>query len=172
MARTSLSLSFCTCSTELPDSNSLETPFCKPDFHSTRPSPLGSSFRSLSCKRFPSVKMGPGLCMGPPETSPCLVSRSSSLRRSTSNDGRRWLCSFNHSMDWLSLGLIFFFPTWWAVHIFFKEIILEMLLLHWLDIAWVNKCNLPLFVEMRSLKDEISYFCGLECQNWLMVYFF
>lgn len=107
-ARTSLSLSFCTCSTE---SNSLETPFCKPDFPCARPSPLGSSFRSLSCKRF---KLSPGLCMGAPDTSPCLVprttdrslssqlvrcSRSSSFRRSTShNEARRWLCSFNQSM--------------------------------------------------------------------------
>lgn len=110
-ARTSLSLSFCTCSTELPEPNSLETPFCKPDLQCARPSPLSSSFRSLSCKKFPSVKLTPGLCMGAPDTSPCLVprttdrsqlvrcSRTSSLRRSTSqNDGRRWLCSFNHSM--------------------------------------------------------------------------
>ncbi|KAL1548899.1 putative E3 ubiquitin-protein ligase xbos32 [Salvia divinorum] len=114
IARNSLSLSFCTCSTELPGNNSLETPFCKPDLQCPRPSPLRSSFRSLSCKKFPSMKLSPGLCMGAPDTSPCLVprttdrsmsgqlvrcSRSSSLRRSTSqNDGRRWLCSFNQSM--------------------------------------------------------------------------
>lgn len=100
IARTSLSLAFCSCSTE---SNTLsETPFCKPDFHCTRfSSPIGSSFRSLSCKRFPSVKLGHSLCMGGSETSPCLVrcSRSSSYRRSAShNEGTRWLCSFNQSM--------------------------------------------------------------------------
>ncbi|XP_047951713.1 probable E3 ubiquitin-protein ligase XBOS32 [Salvia hispanica] len=114
IARNSLSLSFCTCSTELPDTNSLDTPCCKPDLQCPRPSPLGSSFRSLSCKKFPSMKLSPSLCMGAPDTSPCLVprttgrsmsgqlvrcSRSSSLRRSTSqNDGRSWLCSFNQSM--------------------------------------------------------------------------
>ncbi|XP_011069845.1 probable E3 ubiquitin-protein ligase XBOS32 [Sesamum indicum] len=115
IARTSISLPFCTCSAEVPElGDALETPFCKPDFHCASLSPLGSSFRSLSCKRFPSVKISPGLCMGAPETSPCLVprttdrslrsqlvrcSRSSSLRRSTSqNEGRRWWCSFNQSM--------------------------------------------------------------------------
>ncbi|KAG8372470.1 hypothetical protein BUALT_Bualt12G0069500 [Buddleja alternifolia] len=110
LGRTSLSLPFCTCSTEAQESGSLETPFCKPDFHS----PLGSSFRSLSCQGFPSVKLSPGLCMGAPDTSPCLVPRSidgslrnrlvrcssrSSLRRSTSqSEGKRWLCSFNQSV--------------------------------------------------------------------------
>ncbi|KAL7097341.1 hypothetical protein ACP275_10G138400 [Erythranthe tilingii] len=99
IARTSLSLPFCTCSTnEFADTNnnSMDTPL---DFHCARfPSPIGASFRSLSCKRFPSVN-----CMGVSEssTSPCLVrcsTRSSSFRRSNSqSDGRKWLCSLNHS---------------------------------------------------------------------------
>ncbi|CAL5376525.1 unnamed protein product [Camellia sinensis] len=111
-ARTSLSLSLCSCSTEGPETASLETPFCKPDFHCSRISPLGSSFRSLSCQRFPSVKLNPSLCMGAPDTSPSLVRRTSidqnlrnqiarcsrsSFRRSTSdNESRKsWFCSFN-----------------------------------------------------------------------------
>ncbi|KAA8535458.1 hypothetical protein F0562_030461 [Nyssa sinensis] len=111
IARTSLSLSFCTCSAEGPESTSLETPFCKPHVHCTGISPLGSSFRSLSCQRFPSVKLNSSLCMGAPDTSPSLVPRSvdqnlqnhlarcsrASFRRSTSHSESRrsWFCSFN-----------------------------------------------------------------------------
>ncbi|KAI8570170.1 hypothetical protein RHMOL_Rhmol01G0012700 [Rhododendron molle] len=100
-ARTSLSLTFCSCSTEGMERNSLETPFCKPDFHCTRISPLGSSFRSLSCQSFPSVKLNPSLCMGAPDTNPCLVRRSRCLRpgfRRSTSDGesrRSWFCSLN-----------------------------------------------------------------------------
>ncbi|XP_059637557.1 probable E3 ubiquitin-protein ligase XBOS32 [Cornus florida] len=111
ISRTSLSLTFCTCSNEEPESTSLETPFCKPDFHSARMSPLGSSFRSLSCQRFPSVKLSPSLCMGAPNASPPLVPRGvdrnmrdqlsrcsrSGFSRSTSHSESRrsWFCSFN-----------------------------------------------------------------------------
>lgn len=106
--RTALTLPFCACSVDGPDLASMETPFCKPDMA------LGSSFRSLSCQKFPSVKFSPGLCMGSPDTSPSLVPRNIdrslreqlvkcsrlSFRRSTSqSDGRRWLCSFNHSIE-------------------------------------------------------------------------
>lgn len=100
-ARTSLSLTFCSCSTEGMERNYMETPFCKPDFHCTRISPLGSSFRSLSCQSFPSVKLSPSLCMGAPDTNPCLVRRSRCLRpgfRRSTSDGesrRSWFCSLN-----------------------------------------------------------------------------
>ncbi|KAA8522800.1 hypothetical protein F0562_009223 [Nyssa sinensis] len=110
IARTSLSLSFCPCSAEGPESNSLETPFCKPDLHRARISPL-RSFSSLNCRRFPSVKFGSGLCMGAPDTSPSLVRRTvdrnlqkhlnrcsrSGFRRSTSHSESRrsWFCSLN-----------------------------------------------------------------------------
>ncbi|KAK3031250.1 hypothetical protein RJ639_035550 [Escallonia herrerae] len=113
-ARTSLSLAFCTCSAEEPESTLLKSPLCKPDFHCTRISPLGSSFRSLSCQGFPSVKLNSSLCMGAQVASPSLVPRTaernlrnhfsgcsrSRFRRSTSHtEGRRsWLCSFNQSI--------------------------------------------------------------------------
>lgn len=90
IARMSLSLSFCTC-TAL-GSDTLETPFCKPDAHSARFSPNGSSFRSLSCHKLSSLKMNPSLCMGASD-SKCL---KSSYRRSTSINSDRaksWLCS-------------------------------------------------------------------------------
>uniref|UniRef100_A0A5B7A0U2 RING-type E3 ubiquitin transferase n=1 Tax=Davidia involucrata TaxID=16924 RepID=A0A5B7A0U2_DAVIN len=111
IARTSLSLSLCPCSAEGPEPTSLETPFCKPDLHSARISPLGSSFRSLNFQRFPSVKLNSSLCMGAPDTSPSLVRRTvdrnlqnhlarcsrSGFRRSTSHSENRrsWFCSLN-----------------------------------------------------------------------------
>lgn len=112
ITRPSLSLSLCTtCSSEGSDSASISTPFCKPDFHCTRISPLTSySFRSLSCQRFPPMKLNVSLCMGAPGTSPSLVPCASSrrarhqmvrcsgsgLRRSASqNDSRRSWFSLN-----------------------------------------------------------------------------
>ncbi|KAK9697489.1 hypothetical protein RND81_08G040800 [Saponaria officinalis] len=95
IARTSLSLSFCGCSCERPERASLTTPLCKPPPVSSH---LGSSFRSLSCRRFPSMKLSSGLCMGASETSPSIVSGSRvRLRRSTSHvEGRKsWFCSLN-----------------------------------------------------------------------------
>ncbi|XP_057968636.1 probable E3 ubiquitin-protein ligase XBOS32 isoform X2 [Malania oleifera] len=103
VARTSLSLSFCTCSGEGPVPNSLRTPLCKPEFHCAPISPLGASFRTLSCQRFPSVKINSSFCMGAPDTSPsmvpCTVGRNlhnhlarcsrSSLRRSNSHTESR-----------------------------------------------------------------------------------
>ncbi|CAA0832456.1 Unknown protein [Striga hermonthica] len=88
---------------------SLEGPF---DLQWARVSPQGPTFRSLSCKRFYSVR-SPGLCMGGSETSNCLVSRAAGQQgsledrclrlpgfgRSTSqNESRRWLCSFSQAM--------------------------------------------------------------------------
>ncbi|KAB2600233.1 E3 ubiquitin-protein ligase XBOS32 [Pyrus ussuriensis x Pyrus communis] len=109
-ARTSISLSFCTCSSEGSDSSSLTTPLYKPEFRCSGKSPLGS-FRSLSCQKFPSIKINYNLCMGAPNINPCLVPTSSSrklrnrlarcsrtgFRRSASQpDGRRsWFSSFN-----------------------------------------------------------------------------
>jgi len=111
VARTSLSLSFCSCSGEGADPTQLTTALCKPDFHCTRISPLGSSFRSLSCQKFPSIKLNSSLCMGAPDTSPCLIpctvdqnlrnnlvrcSRSK-LRRTVSNteSRRSWFSALN-----------------------------------------------------------------------------
>ncbi|KAM1305402.1 E3 ubiquitin-protein ligase XBAT32-like isoform X5 [Malus sylvestris] len=112
-ARTSLSLSFCTCSSEGSDSSSITTPLYKPEFRCSRKSPLGS-FRSLSCQKFPSIKINYNLCMGAPNINPCLVPSSSNrklrnhlarssktgFRRSASQpDGRRsWYSSFNQNV--------------------------------------------------------------------------
>ncbi|GER52652.1 ankyrin repeat-containing protein [Striga asiatica] len=107
VARTSLSLPFCVCSA---DATSLEGPF---DFHWARVSPQGPNFRSLSCKRFSSVRLSPRLCMGGSNTSNCLVSRAAGQvgpledrclrvpgfgRSGSLNEGRRWLCSFSQAM--------------------------------------------------------------------------
>ncbi|KAL9224138.1 hypothetical protein vseg_000204 [Gypsophila vaccaria] len=99
IARTSLSLSFCGCSCERHERASLTTPLCKPPpVSSNEISSLGSSFRSFSCRRFPSMKLSSGLCMQASETSPSIVSGSRiRLRRSTSHvEGRKsWFCSLN-----------------------------------------------------------------------------
>lgn len=109
-SRTSLSLPFCTCSSEELESSSLATPFCKPDLRCSRIFPLGSSFRSLSFQRFPSMKINSSLCMGAPEIRhslvPCNVNRNlrnqltrcsrSGLRRSASEGRRSWLSALNH----------------------------------------------------------------------------
>ena len=103
LPRTSLSLSLCaTCpAVGSGSTTSMTTRLCKPDFHCTRIPPLGSSsFRSLSCQRFPSMKLNSTLCMGAPETSPCLVScsRAGSLWRSASqgeSSRRSWLFANN-----------------------------------------------------------------------------
>ncbi|KAJ4745064.1 E3 ubiquitin-protein ligase XBAT32 [Rhynchospora pubera] len=80
--RSSLSLSLCTtCPAVAPDLDqnpilepSPSTQTCGGDFQCTRvPSLSSASFRSNSCQRFASVKLNPVLCMGNPETSPCLV---------------------------------------------------------------------------------------------------
>ncbi|CAI9285560.1 unnamed protein product [Lactuca saligna] len=96
MPRTSLPLSFFTCTSLAEDNDDMAldtTPLCKPEF----PSPL----RSLSCQKFPSMKLSSSLCMGGSDTSPSLV-RSytrSSFRRSNSEGRRSWLCSLNHSVE-------------------------------------------------------------------------
>ncbi|XP_076910751.1 E3 ubiquitin-protein ligase XBAT32-like [Bidens hawaiensis] len=104
MPRTSLPLSFFTCTslTEDPDNIALDTtPLCKPEL----PSPL----ISLSCQKFPSMKLSSSLCMGASDTSPSLsrssvdggrYSRSSFRRSSSHSESRRsWLCSLNQSLE-------------------------------------------------------------------------
>ncbi|KAH0993284.1 hypothetical protein GBA52_004767 [Prunus armeniaca] len=111
--RTSLSLSLCSCSTEEPDSASITTPLCKPEFRCSGKSALGS-FRSLSCQKFPSFKINYNLCMGAPNINPCLVPSSgnrklrnhlarcsrSGFRRSASQpEGRRsWFSALNQNV--------------------------------------------------------------------------
>ncbi|KAL5699369.1 RING-type E3 ubiquitin transferase [Ranunculus cassubicifolius] len=108
--RGSLSLTMCACSGEPPEPTML-TPFCRPEFDCTSTSPTRSSFRSLSCHKFPSMKLNSSLCMGAPDTSPSLVQCDSdrrwrnhvircprpNLQRSASHNERRrsWFSSFN-----------------------------------------------------------------------------
>ncbi|KAF9613726.1 hypothetical protein IFM89_010168 [Coptis chinensis] len=69
IVRSSLSLTMCACSSETTEP--MLTQFCKPDFRCNPISPLGpSSFRTLSCQRFPSMKLNSSLCMGAPDSSP------------------------------------------------------------------------------------------------------
>ncbi|WOK97781.1 hypothetical protein Cni_G06489 [Canna indica] len=93
LPRTSLSLSLCTACPAVDgfDSTtgaSMATQFCKLDFYFTRVPSLGSSsFRSLSCQRFSSMKLNSTFCMGVLETSFCLIRCPRSafgLRRSSS----------------------------------------------------------------------------------------
>ncbi|KAI3803119.1 hypothetical protein L1987_31268 [Smallanthus sonchifolius] len=104
MSRTSLPLSFFTCTSLTEDTDSIAldtTPLCKPEF----PSPL----RSLSCQKFPSMKLSSSLCIGASDTSPSLsrssvdggrYSRSSFRRSNSHSDSRRsWLCSLNQSLE-------------------------------------------------------------------------
>ncbi|KAM0017836.1 putative transcription factor C2H2 family [Helianthus debilis subsp. tardiflorus] len=104
MSRTSLPLSFFTCTSLTDDTDNIAldtTPLCKPEF----PSPL----RSLSCQKFPSMKLSSSLCMGASDTSPSLsrssvdsgrYSRSSFRRSNSHSDSRRsWLCSLNQSLE-------------------------------------------------------------------------
>ncbi|XP_021731376.1 E3 ubiquitin-protein ligase XBAT32-like [Chenopodium quinoa] len=114
IGRTSLSLSFCGCSCEKNERASLTMPLCMPppvSSTSSRVSPLSSSFRSLSCQRFPSMKLNSGCCMGGSETSPSIIGGPVNqslrnqlgrcgrvrLRRSSSHsEGRKsWFCSLN-----------------------------------------------------------------------------
>ncbi|KAH6819262.1 hypothetical protein C2S51_002865 [Perilla frutescens var. frutescens] len=92
------SLPFCTCSADVLEAASQETPLCRPDLPPcARIAPL-SSCHSLNCQIFPSVRFNPGLCMGAPGTSPALVSTTENAlvrcSKPSSNEGRRWLCSF------------------------------------------------------------------------------
>ncbi|KAJ7955721.1 E3 ubiquitin-protein ligase XBAT33 [Quillaja saponaria] len=75
-SRTSLSLSFCACSTEPAESTSLTTPFCKPVPRRSQISPRGKSFCYLSCQ-FPSMKINTALCMGASDINPSLLPCSS-----------------------------------------------------------------------------------------------
>lgn len=104
MPRASLPLSFFTCATLTEDTDNISldtTPLCKPEL----PSPL----RSLSCQKFPSMKLSSSLCMGASDTAPSLsrpsvdrgrYSRSSFRRSNSHSDSRRsWLCSLNQSVE-------------------------------------------------------------------------
>lgn len=110
-AKGTLSLTMCACSGEAPEPTML-TPFCKSEFDGNQMSPLSpSSFRTLSCHKFPSMKLNSSLCMGAPDTSPSLVQCDTerrwrnhviryprpNLQRSGSHRERRrsWFSSFN-----------------------------------------------------------------------------
>ncbi|KAJ7979536.1 E3 ubiquitin-protein ligase XBAT33 [Quillaja saponaria] len=107
-SRTSLSLSFCACSTEPSESTSLTTPFCKPVPGCSQTSHIRKSFRSMSCQ-FPPIKINTAFCMGESDISPSLVpgsgnrnlrnhlNRCSGFRRASSQTERRksWFCSLN-----------------------------------------------------------------------------
>ncbi|CAM8925255.1 unnamed protein product [Rhodiola kirilowii] len=107
---TSLSLSFCTCTGEIPESSSITAPLC---------TQILSPSSSFCCQKFPSMKINSSLCMCAPDSSPtpvipCTVNRNlrnhlakcsrPALRRSASSSETRrpssssssWLCSLNH----------------------------------------------------------------------------
>nr|BAF00241.1 hypothetical protein [Arabidopsis thaliana] len=106
-SRTSISLSFCTCSSDVLDTALLTNPHysCKPVVSRTGSrtpqSARSSAFRSLSCRRFP-----PSLCLGGSdvdEPRSRLIGGSYSrsgvgFRRSTSQvEGKRsWFSALNH----------------------------------------------------------------------------
>ncbi|KAI9072913.1 hypothetical protein K1719_045128 [Acacia pycnantha] len=111
---TNLSLSFCTCSSEIlepeDEPTNMKIPFCKPTH---RVSHSASSFRSLSCQKFPSFKLNSSLCLGADVSSSVVPSRSlrshsprcpsSGFRRTSSaQEGRKsssWFCSLNQSVS-------------------------------------------------------------------------
>lgn len=184
--RTSLSLPFCACSADNPEIASLETPFCKPDSHSVRITPLGSSFLSLSCQSFPSMRLSPGLCMGISDTSPSLVPRSIdrnvrehlvrcsrlSFRRSTSQtEGRSWLCSFNQCVATESTcwrwnfdlykvdSEFFFFLSYCTIAAWTSLFLLKALV----------SCHLPFFPG-NSLKSFVSRLYIMHTEHLLWVF--
>ncbi|OIW19457.1 hypothetical protein TanjilG_09477 [Lupinus angustifolius] len=113
---TNLSLTFCSCSSDvLEDSSDMTTPFCKSQSSRGTKTPSSRSFRSLSCQKFPSFRINPSLCLGADVSSslvPCgssknlrsRVARSSApgFRRSSSDSEKRkssWFCSLNQSVS-------------------------------------------------------------------------
>ncbi|KAE8728214.1 E3 ubiquitin-protein ligase XBAT32 [Hibiscus syriacus] len=102
VARTSFSLSFCACSSEMPEPTSMATPFCKPAVHCTQISHPGSLFCSISRQGFPSMKIHSNLCIGAPNTSPLVPFPAGQnlhgLRRSASEGRRSWFSTFNQSV--------------------------------------------------------------------------
>ncbi|KAK8953273.1 putative E3 ubiquitin-protein ligase XBOS32 [Platanthera guangdongensis] len=101
-SRASLSVSLCTTCPAVGSESDDDRPIQsrRPDIGCTLIPSLGSSsFRSLSCQRFPSMRQSSSLCMGAPETSPSLIrcsrlelSRSASQR----DNGRRpWIFAAN-----------------------------------------------------------------------------
>ncbi|KAF3782618.1 putative E3 ubiquitin-protein ligase [Nymphaea thermarum] len=109
--RPSLSLSLCTTfSGEPAEPGPLQSKPYRSDFTCTRISPFSSSsFRSLSCQRFGSMKLNTSFCMGGSETCPSLVPCSD--RRVQNQMGLRTVLqrSASHienrrSGDWLPLN--------------------------------------------------------------------
>ncbi|XP_019453910.1 PREDICTED: E3 ubiquitin-protein ligase XBAT32-like [Lupinus angustifolius] len=109
-----LSLTFCSCSSDVLGDSSDTTPFCKTPPSRGVKTPHSRSFRSMSCHKFPSFRINPSLCLGADVSSslvPCGASknlrsrlaRSSApgFRRSSSDTERRkasWFCSLNQSV--------------------------------------------------------------------------
>ncbi|KAI4335476.1 hypothetical protein L6164_014120 [Bauhinia variegata] len=108
---TSLSLSFCTCSSEVLETRDMKTPFCKPASRRSRSSSMGS-LRALSSQKFPSFRINPSLCLGADDVTPSLVSSGASrnlknhmsrcsgsgFRRSSSERRKSWFCSLSQSV--------------------------------------------------------------------------
>ncbi|KAG4133458.1 hypothetical protein ERO13_D08G097000v2 [Gossypium hirsutum] len=99
VARTSLSLSFCTCSSEMLEPTSMTTPLCKPVVHCARISPPGSSFCSISGQSSLSMKIHSSLCIGVPNSSPltrCPADQNLRGLRPSATEGRRsWFSTLN-----------------------------------------------------------------------------
>ena len=125
---TNLSLTFCTCSSEvLEDSTDMTTPFCKQvSSRASKATSPSRPLRSLSCQKFSSFRINSSLCLGAdvsPSLVPCSASRNlrnhlarcsgSGFRRSASHQERRkssWFCSLNQSVAtgsgyWFLFGL-------------------------------------------------------------------
>ncbi|KAK4772801.1 hypothetical protein SAY86_014576 [Trapa natans] len=100
---TSLSLAFCTCSAEIPTPTTITTPLCNntTESHYSKISPFSSSFPSLSCQRFPSMKLQSSLCMGAPEDQNlrsylARCSRSNLRSAASETESRKsWFASLN-----------------------------------------------------------------------------
>ncbi|XP_023547016.1 E3 ubiquitin-protein ligase XBAT32-like [Cucurbita pepo subsp. pepo] len=102
IARTSLSLSFCTCSSEVPEPPpTLTTPLCNPEFTCSQLSPPGASCQPLSSQRFPSMILNSNLCMGAPHSSSSSLIPSNVDRNTRNNiEGRSsWFSALNHVMN-------------------------------------------------------------------------
>lgn len=143
---TNLSLTFCTCSSEvLGDSSDMTTPFCKPTTsRASKTSSISRSFRSSSCQRFSSFRMNSSLCLGASDVSPSLVpctsvgrnlrnhlsrcagSSGSGFGRSSSQNERRkasWFCSFNSFNQSVSTASGCWLHTFLIFMLFFHFII-------------------------------------------------
>ncbi|MED6157267.1 E3 ubiquitin-protein ligase xbat32 [Stylosanthes scabra] len=113
---TNLSLTFCTCSSEvLEDQTDMTTPFCLPSSSSRghKSYPSAGNLRSLGSQKFSSFRLSSSLCLGADVSSslvPCTSSSDlrnhlsrcsgSGFRRTASQRERRksWFCSLNQSV--------------------------------------------------------------------------